>query len=216
MQSDDFMYVVLADQVASRAGSDRVPDALRVLGERLGGRLALPFERTAGDEIQGLTADPAAVIEAVCALTRLGGWRLGIGTGSVDLPLPRSTREARGDAYLAARQAIGAARTSPTELALRTAPTVSPAGYGGPQKDKDAETALWLLRTVLASRSREGWELVDLLDQGLSNAQAASRLGISPSAASQRLSRAHRTEVTRGAALAARLLADLAPDGGRQ
>ena len=55
---------------------------------------------------------------------------------------------------------------------------------------------------------------MDLLDQGLTGAQAAERLGVSPSAVSQRLSRAYRTEGLRGAGLATRLLdrvAEVAP-----
>jgi DNA-binding transcriptional LysR family regulator len=47
---------------------------------------------------------------------------------------------------------------------------------------------------------------MDLLDQRLTNAQAAERLGISPSAVSQRLARAARTESERATRLATRLL----------
>lgn len=215
MKLNAFMFVVLADQVSSREGVDRVPAALDVLTAGLADRVALAFERTAGDELQGLVTDPATVVDAVTALTRLGGWRIGIGAGEVDTPLPTSTREARGGAYLAARQAIGVARSSPTELGLAlarrgTAEIVTASSYGD-QVDlvTDAETALWLLRGVLDRRSREGWELVDLLDHGLTNTQAAARLGISASAASQRLGRAHRLEASRGAALAGRLLGRL-------
>lgn len=208
------MFVLVADQVASRDGDDRVPDALADLDRALAGRVVLPFERTAGDEIQGLCDDPSAVVDAVCQLTRLGGWRIGIGAGEVEAPLPASTREARGGAYLAAREAIGTARSSPTELGLALsgpAGIVTAGGYGDQAPEvADAETALWLVRGVLERRSKEGWELVDLLDQGLTNAQAAAALEISPSAASQRLSRAHRTEAVRGARLATRLLARLA------
>jgi len=219
MKSDAFMFVVLADQVSSRAGADRVPAALDRLAEIIGERAVLGFERTAGDEVQGLTAAPDAVVDAVAELTRLGGWRVGIGAGGVETPLPASTREARGGAYLAAREAIGSARSSPTELGLALAtpdatPIVTAAGYGERAASvADAETALWLLRGLLERRSQEGWELVDLLDSGLTNSQAAARLGISPSAASQRVSRAHRTETSRAAGLATRLLDRLGQDG---
>ena len=54
---------------------------------------------------------------------------------------------------------------------------------------------------------------MDLLDSGLTNSEAAARLVISPSAASQRASRARRTEATRGATLATRLLGRLAGNG---
>ena len=194
----------MADQVGSRTADDRVPAALAALADL---DATLPFERTAGDEIQGLLDDPRALVTAVTRLTRLGGWRIGLGAGTVDSPMPTSTRAARGPAYLAARAAIDSARGAPAGLALTVAPGVSGATYGEVSDAvQDAEAALWLLRTVLARRSEEGWELMDLLDRGLTNARAAERLGISPSAVSQRLSRASRIEVDRGSHLAARLL----------
>jgi hypothetical protein len=201
VKSSAFRFVVIADQVDSRTESDRVPLALDALA---GVGLLLPYERTAGDEIQGLAATGEAVVASITALTRLDGWRIGIGLGLVDEPLPQSTRAARGEAYLAARTAIGSARRSPVALSLVAGDSVRDGGYG--DHVDDAETALWLLRSTLARRSREGWELMDLLDQGLTNAQAAERLGISPSAVSQRLGRAARTESERATRLAARLL----------
>lgn len=193
--------MVIADQVESRTGADRVPAALSTL-EAV--EMLLPYERTAGDELQGLAASSEAVVASVVALTRLDGWRVGIGVGPVDTPLPESTRAARGEAYLAARTAIGEARRSPVELSLAAGDSVGGRGYG--DLVDDAETALWLLRGTLARRSPEGWELMDLLDDGLTNAQAAQRLGISPSAVSQRLGRAARAEGLRGALLAVHLL----------
>ena len=201
VKSSAFRFVVIADQVDSRTESDRVPLALEALS---GVELLLPYERTAGDEIQGLAATGQAVVTSVVGLTRLDGWRIGVGVGLVDEPLPESTRAARGDAYLAARTAIGAARRSPVALSLVAGDSVRGGGYG--ELVEDAETALWLLRSTLARRSREGWELMDLLDQGLTNAQAAEHLGISPSAVSQRLGRAARTEAERASLLATRLL----------
>jgi Winged helix-turn-helix DNA-binding len=201
VKSSAFRFVVIADQVDSRTESDRVPMAFDALS-RVG--LLLPYERTAGDEIQGLAASGEAVVASVVGLTRLAGWRIGIGVGPVDEPLPDSTRAARGDAYLAARTAISSARRTPVALVLLAGESVRSTTYG--ELVEDAETALWLLRSTLARRSREGWELMDLLDQGLTNAQAAERLGISPSAVSQRLGRAARTESERASRLSTRLL----------
>ncbi len=204
MKPEAFNFVVIADQVGSRSGDDRVPAALEALA---GMPLLLPFERTAGDEVQGLSGAAGSVVAAMVRLTRLGNWRIGIGVGTVDTPLPESTRAARGPAYLAARTAIAAARHSPTDLALRIAAVGGDARYGELHEPAlDAEAALWLLRSVLGRRSREGWELMDLLDRGLTNAQAAAELGISPSAVSQRLNRAARQEEVRGVRLATRLL----------
>ena len=209
MKVQGFMFAMIVDQVGSRSGPDLVPLALAALS-RLD--LVLPFERTAGDELQGLTDDPAAVVAAMTPLTRLGGWRSGIGCGTGTPPLPDSNRAARGTAYLAARDAVAAARRSPADLAVVLAPEsrgdVRLPGYSElSEAARDAETALWLLRSVLTRRSQEGWELMDLLDTGLSNAAAADRLGISPSAVSQRLGRAARLEALRGTELATRLLA---------
>lgn len=208
MKVPDFTMAVVADQIASRESSDAVPAALDRLSH-VG--TILSFERTAGDEIQGLLASPADLVEAIALLTRLGGWRIGIGLGRVDLPLPTSTREARGPAYLAAREAIGAARRRPTALALRVEENVSRPGYAELSEAAEAaETALWLWRGVLSRRSREGWELMDLLEAGHTNTQAARILGVSASAVSQRLAVSGREEGRRGASLSARLLGDVA------
>lgn len=216
-------FVVMADQRRSRSSADQVPVTLAALAH-LGYRLG--FERTAGDEIQGLTADPRAVVDAVCALSRWGDWRLGIGIGRVETPLPDSTRSARGPAYLTARAAIEQSSSSPTGLCLLSAETparnaadtptgtdtAGPTGYGKPHA---AEAALWLLRTVLGRRTHEGWEVAELLDQGLTNRDVAARLGITPSAASQRARIAAVPVVTAGRILAADLLAAAAHDHER-
>ncbi len=213
MKATDFTFALIADQVSSRTGADAVPDALARLD---GVDCVLPFERTAGDEIQALLLHPQAMVEAVVRLTRLSGWRVGIGAGTVDTPLPSSTREARGPAYLAAREAITAARRQPTEFALRLPADVTGEAYGELiEAVADAETAIWLLRGTLARRSREGWELMDLLDAGLTSADAAEHLGVSRSAVSQRLAASAREEGTRGAQLATRLLRRVQDLGGR-
>ncbi len=196
----DTAFVIVADQRDSRHGQDRVPEALDRLATV---RTRLPFERTAGDEIQALVATPESVVAAVVALTRAGGWRIGIGLGSVVEPLPSSTRAARGSAYLAARDAVVTSRATPAALALRT---VGADGYGADEV-QDAQTALWLLRSVLERRTEEGWQIVELRDQGLTGAESAARLRISESAASQRLKRSAHEEARAGALLAARLLA---------
>lgn len=213
MKDADFTFAIIADQVSSRTGADAVPHALAQLADL---DCVLPFERTAGDEVQALLAAPDAVVDAVVRLTRLSGWRIGVGAGTVDAPLPSSTREARGPAYLAAREAITAARRQPTDFALRLPAAVGGDDYGEVlDAAADAETALWLLRGTLARRSREGWELMDLLDAGLTSAEAAERLGISRSAVSQRLAASAREEGARGTRLAARLLGRVQVLGGQ-
>ncbi|HEY1117519.1 MAG TPA: hypothetical protein VGE43_07430, partial [Acidimicrobiales bacterium] len=77
--------VLTVDQRASRSSGDRVPDLLAAL-EPLPARL--PFRRTAGDEVQGLLTDPAGLPAVVEQVLRSGGWRVGVGIGPVDDPLP--------------------------------------------------------------------------------------------------------------------------------
>lgn len=208
--------VVTADQRNSRRSPDRVPDALAALAADPVVAFALPFERTAGDEIQGLTDSPDAVVATVLTLTRLPNWHLGIGLGPVEEPLPTSTREARGPAYLAARRAVDEARNAPANLRLiaagvdadvATAATVGADPYGD-RRTQWAEAALVLLRALVSRRTPEGWEIMDVLDEAGSGKAAARTLGISPSAVSQRLGRAARSESRMGAELARGLLAE--------
>ena len=209
MKAEDFRVwaVVTADQRNSRRSADHVPAALAALDASVGDRFTLSFERTAGDELQGLTDDPGAVVDAVLALTRLPQWHIGIGIGQVESPLPASTREARGTAYLAARAAVEQARSAPSHLRLVAAESVG-AGPYGEEVVQRAAAALVVLRALVSRRTPEGGEIMDVLDDAGSGRVAAQRLGISPSAVSQRATRSARSESQLGAELARSLLAD--------
>ena len=145
--------VINVDQHASRRRPDLVPDALAELAGVDG--LVFQFERTAGDEVQGVCAAPQAVVDVVLRLTRMGGWRIGIGIGAIDEPLPASTRQARGPAYLVAREAIEARRATQSLRLLSALPdqgrgNVGVATYGGFQKAAwYAESALIALRAPM-------------------------------------------------------------------
>lgn len=173
------MYVITADQIDSRHHRDRVETALRALRDALGHRLALPPDRTAGDELQVLTADAGAALDAVLLLARTGVWSIGVGIGDVDEPLPDDTRAATGGAFYAARDAVEAAKTRQDRFALVVQP-----GRHRRTEDVDPLVALMLLQR--ARRSAEGWELADLLADGGTQRAAAERLGISPQAVSKR------------------------------
>jgi hypothetical protein len=167
------MYAITADQVDSRHGADLADDALALITATGGDRLALPADRTAGDEVQAVTGDAATALAIALALLRTGSWSVGIGVGAVETPLPSATRAARGPAFIAARDAVEAAKKRPTRFAA--------AGDDG--------TAQPLVELLLALRDRptpEGWELFDLVETGLSQQDAARRLGITPQAASRR------------------------------
>lgn len=184
--------VLTVDQVRSQLNADQVPAALTVLHSLPA--FELGWERTAGDEIQALTLHPGSAVAAVRELVCLGGWQVGVAVGLVEAPLPASTREARGRAYVDARAAVERAKRSPSHIA---ADGVDAA---------DLEAALWLYCAVLERRTQEGWEVASLLDQGLSQTQIAEHLGISASAVSQRVARAAVEAAGAGERLLGRLL----------
>lgn len=191
------LAVLTVDQRDSRRGPDLVPEALTALAAlptRLG------FERTVGDEVQGVLDDPAAVVRAVEILLRTGEWNIGLGFGEVEEPRPSTARAGRGEAYLRARDAVTGAKNSPWRLRV-TAPD-DPAG-------RALETTLWLWAAVLGRRTARGWEVADLVDAGLSYEEAAARLAITPSAVSQRAQAAGIVEGRRARELATHLTATL-------
>jgi hypothetical protein len=165
--------VLTVDQRGSRTGPDRVPDALAELAAV---PARLPFERTVGDELQGVLDDGAAVADAVERLLRADAWNIGLGVGAVEEPLPDHTRAGRGAAYLHARAAVTAAKSSPWHTRVA----------GDDRAVRALETTIWLWAAVLARRTDRGWEVADLVAEGLSYAEIGERLGISQSAVSQR------------------------------
>ena len=171
------MFAITADQVDSRRRPDIAAETMRSIEIMLGEGLVLPVDRTAGDEIQMLVAAPDTALTAILALTRHGQWSVGCGIGSVNLPLPANAREAGGDAFVAAREAVNEAKKRDTRFALRSAAATDAA---------DAEAFVDLLLQLRARRSAEGWEMCDLLVAGNSQAEAAKLLGITPQAASKR------------------------------
>ena len=143
------------------------------------GRLALPPDRTAGDELQLITDDAEAALDILLTLARAREWSVGLGIGDIRLPLPDATRAAAGSALIRAREAVEAAKKRAPRVAVGADPGLFP----------DAATlqaVLDLLLQLRERRSPEGWELFDLVEGGLSQADAAARLDISPQAASSR------------------------------
>jgi hypothetical protein len=174
------VVVLTVDQDGSREGTDQVPAALEALG---GIRSLLPFERTVGDELQGVLDDPPALVPALEWLLRAGVWNVGIGLGSIEIPLPDHARAGRGPAYLAAREAVTAAKGSPWHVRA-----VAAGDENGERTDRvrALESAVWLWAALLGRRTLRGWEVADLVDQGLTYDETATRLGITQSAVSQR------------------------------
>ncbi|PYG02114.1 hypothetical protein SAMN05216184_101583 [Georgenia satyanarayanai] len=197
------MFVMTADQKASRSRGDAVPGLLHAVSEWCGRQSAdpfvLPLERTVGDEVQGVLADPHAVVGLVLLLQRLGGWSVGVGAGPVVEPLAESAPASAGEAFILARAAVERARGRSVSVPLAVDGVATGAA-------EEAEALLQLLAAVVRRRSDAGWEVVDLLAEGGTQRAAAERLGISAQAVSQRLDAALWQEEVRLHPLAARLL----------
>lgn len=176
------MYVITADQIGSRSDIDRSDAMRRELQDGYGERLALPVDQTAGDEVQAITADAETALDLVLALHRAGRWSIGVGVGDVREPLPDAVRKAAGPAFVAAREAVDAAKRTDARFALRAAE-----GRGGLLDPSHVEALVRLLLLLRERRTPQGWEAVDLVRDGRSQKDAARILGISDAAVSQRL-----------------------------
>lgn len=176
------MFVVTADQIDSRHRADLADGTMSAVTAVLGEQLVLPMDRTAGDEIQLIVESGKAALTAILLLTRAGDWSVGCGSGSISLPLGATTRETTGPAFFAARDAVDAAKKRETRFAFRDDIDDTPSAVAA----EDTEALIDLLLQSRARRSPEGWELYDLMAGGMTQAAAASTLGITPQAASKR------------------------------
>jgi hypothetical protein len=212
------VIVLTVDQRGSTRRGDLVPAVLGLIAAiaRPGGAQApgvvLPFERTVGDEVQGVLAaddDGAGLaVDVVLALLRDGGWSVGVGAGPVDEPLPEVSRAASGPAFVRARAAVERAKARGSAVPVAVA---GPGDEPGATIAGDAEALLRLLGAVAARRTDAGWEAIDTL-AGHGGASAPQRatahaLGVSEQAVSQRLRTALWAEEQTVRPLAARLLA---------
>lgn len=182
------MFVLTIDQKDSRNSSDRVPELLELLGSQ---DLALPFERTVGDEVQAVASSPAAVIDAALLALRQGGWSVGIGVGNVGLPLPASTREAGGEAFIAARAAVDRAKKTGDRPPIAVAADPN-AGPEAAKAAAHAEAVLILIAGLVRDRSEAEWRILEHVDPHKwgSQSAAARMLGISSQAVSNAVQRA--------------------------
>jgi hypothetical protein len=192
------VFVLTVDQRGSRSMSDLVPELLNSLNRRSRRNgLLRRFERTAGDEVQGVLSEARTTIDVIVELLRLDTWYIGLGVGEVVEPLPRSTRAGSGDAFVFAREAVTRAKSSPHYVNVIGA---------DPRNAERVETVLWLMASVLRRRSDRGWAVADLLSEGLTRREIGVKLGISQSAVTQRAQAAGFAEEQRGRVLAAELL----------
>lgn len=219
------MFVMTIDQQKSTSRGDLVPQLLDRLGRHAADLpgIRLPFERTVGDEVQGVLDDPLSVVAVVLDVVRAGGWRTGLGIGGVQEPLPGHSREASGPAFVHARVAVERAKGRSTAVPVAVEGTDA-------ARAAEVEAILRLLGAVVERRTPLGWEVVDLLrpapwsaagtsqpgssaevqarDLGAATTQKeiARTLGISEQAVSQRVRSALWSEEQAAWPLAARLL----------
>jgi hypothetical protein len=203
------MYVMTIDQRGSSTDVDRVPGLLAELGAlSTGGR----FERSVGDELQGVLERPDEVVEIALHALRSGRWYVGIGVGAVDLPLPASPREGSGPAFVAARLAVEKAKSAAAHVPLavvsggqRGGAAAHPAGRpaGGPagaRAGANAEAVLRLIGRLVQDRTAAQWKVADALravqhgqsgTHGTHGTQklAAQKLGITEQSVSRALLR---------------------------
>lgn len=173
------MFVLTADQRDSRSSADLVEEALGALVE-LVPAVHRRFERTAGDEIQGVMLEASHCLAAASHLLRDGRWSVGIGVAEVEQPLPDSTRAGRGAAFEAAREAVEEAKSRPQRCCV----------VGPDPRSADADAVLVLATAVSDRWSPEAHAAVTLLEQGLTRTGAAQRLGVTRQAVAQRLAAA--------------------------
>lgn len=179
------MFVITADQIDSRNDRDRASELIAELTAHFPDRFVLPPDQTSGDEIQVLLTDATAAVDVVLAIHRTGHWTIGLGVGDVRRPLAASTRQSAGDAFVSARDAVTRAKKADARFAL-TSPA-SPPHAVGILPDSEVEAIFAMLLLVRQRRSKEGWEAVDLLGEGRSQAEVAAELNVTTAAISQRL-----------------------------
>jgi DNA-binding NarL/FixJ family response regulator len=195
------MFVITADQRASTRVGDRVDRLQQHLApwfSRHVEQVALPLERTVGDEVQTVLTTADAALDLALALIRVGGWSVGIGAGP-DEPLAASARESAGAAFVAARAAVERAKVKSEPVPLVVGGTHDGAAEA-------ATAVVQLLAGVIQRRSAAGWEVADLLARGRSQREAAERLEVSEQAVSQRVASAMINEERRARPVAARLI----------
>lgn len=200
------MFVMTMDQRASSRGPDRVTALIEGLVEQeadeSGRGIVRPFQRTAGDEVQGVVDRAETVVGIALSAARSGHWSVGIGVGQVRQPLPEETRAGAGPAFEYARVAVERAKHSPGRVAV--AGPVVIGGSTDPTDSADSSTAaavgdesselleaieasLQLLAELEHRRSEEGQDAGRLMDAGKTQREAARELGVTQQAVSSRL-----------------------------
>ncbi len=195
---------ILLDQRGSRRNQDLVAQRQEQLNNDQTLRFVLPFERTAGDEMEGLTQDPATVAELALRGLQSADWWVGIGIGDVDEPLPESVRSSHGTAFVLARRAIDDAKERPATGRIH------PVRVAALHRDPVyLEAALGLMSVLFSRSSTKQSEAARLRSSGLNIVQIAERLAVTKQAVSKQLLAAHWNEEQAGRRLVEYLAGEL-------
>jgi hypothetical protein len=188
------MYVLTIDQRGSSSDRDRVPDLISAL------RTLTPasFERSVGDELQGVVENAAEVVDIALHALRSGHWYVGIGIGNVQMAPGDSPREGSGSGFVAARKAVELAKSAAGQVPLSVVAGIMgrgdlpPEGKEGAVASANAQAVLRLIGRVVQQRTEAQWRVVDRL-RGIqdgegrhgSQKQVAHSLGITEQSVSR-------------------------------
>lgn len=192
------MYVLTINQRDSRESGDRVEELVAALG-RL--PAAIPFQRSFGDEAIGVVTEARTAVDAAMIALRARRWHVGIGVGSLHVPLPERIADAEGFGLVYARRAVNRAQKTGERV---------PLAVSGPDADvaAEAQAVLRLVGQIVATRTDAEWSVLDLMVPGVRGQQRAiaDELGITTQAVSKAVVRSHWNEEWACRPAAARLL----------
>lgn len=193
-------YALIGDLIGSRRVTDRaglhtrLHDALADVNERFAP--VTPLRVTVGDEYQGVFASLGAAVQATLVL-RLAllpdvDVRHGIGVGELGV-LQEEPRVEDGPAWWAARDAIVAVQKGESRGLARTLRTSYAVAEGAAERfdgvpdPAGVNAALVLRDQLVAGASERSLSVLRGLLDAETQREVAARLGISPSAVSQRV-----------------------------
>lgn len=192
------LFVVTINQRDSRDVGDLVPELLR---EFRFVDTVIPFQRSVGDELQGVVGSARVAVDVALKAIRFRRWHVGIGVGEVHSPMPERITDAEGYGLVYSRRAVNRAQKTGERI---------PLAVEGPDADvaAEAEAVLRLLGQIVYTRTDAEWNVLDLMTPGARGQQKliAQELGITTQAVSKAVIRSHWVEEWATRPAAARLL----------
>ncbi|MDO5633508.1 MAG: hypothetical protein Q4G34_01355 [Micrococcus sp.] len=199
------MYVLTINQRDSREVGDMVDDLVRTLRPV---DTVMPFQRSWGDELIGVVADPHTAVDVALRGLRERRWNVGVGVGPVihadgspGLPDSQDIHDVAGPGLVAARQAVESVMSSTPRIPLAVAGRNAEAAA-------EAEAVLKLIGQLVWTRTDAEWRVLDLMVPGVRGQQklVAAELGITTQAVSQAVQRSFWAEEHACRPAAARVL----------